>query len=272
MARFLQTTFLVSLIVSTVSVCAQSGTVIHSFAPEEQTSPQRDPGAIAIVEKALAAMGGRDAIDQVADCVANGHSETFQGSGLVDGKFVWKNAGNEFRYENSGASGTHVLVSGHGNAIQIRAGASKPVHGHVTLALFPLHLPGVVLLHELADVRYTIKLVQNATDDPQIAHVHTSRNTNAVTAAVTPQEWFFDVHTGLPIRVEYRLPEETDATRTSPASVGFRDYRPEHGMMLPHLLDSFVDGQTQATAHITSFSFDTGLDATEFEAPKGGVR
>ncbi len=231
-----------------------------------QQPPQRDPQAVAAINNALAALGGQGAIPQIRDCVARGSTRVPEGSPLANGNFIWKNAGEEFRYEYATSSAVEVFSSGHGRPAIRKADDVARLHGHMALANFPPHLPGVVLLKQLTDPKYTLTFLgPGVLADRQVIRVRTSLDSDIASAAVTPQVWSFDATNGLPLRVEYRWPDNSNAESFVPVVAEFSDLRSVAGVVVPFRIVHHVNNELIATSSLDSVTFNTGLDSAEFD-------
>ncbi|MBI3662083.1 MAG: hypothetical protein HY234_03410 [Acidobacteria bacterium] len=234
--------------------------------------PARDPQAAAVLTRAVAAMGG-SGIAQMRDCRAEGVIQAAEGSWLSSGAFVWKNAGAEFRYENQGKAGPSVFVSGQGRPAVLASGKTTKFNAHVSEANFPQHLAALVLFRALSDPRY--KLVWIGLEPfgtGQLAHVRISLEIDEVTSVTTVQDWYFDPASGLPLRVEYRLPANSNALSFLNAAVEFSDFRMVSGVAVPFQIMLYEEGQKVGVAKLNSVVFNAGLSPSEFHTPAGGVQ
>ncbi|HXE90758.1 MAG TPA: hypothetical protein VNK82_07330 [Terriglobales bacterium] len=239
--------------------------------PTKVTEPARDPAALAALEAAVAATGGRIALSQVRDCVAVGRMQAADGSGLGSGSFVWKDAGREFRYENPRPDGPQVVVSGRGRPALAHGGRTERLRGQTTLNHVAPHLAGVALYNRLADTRYSLRVLGPGTVNGRPAVVVRTYLASAepVLAEATQQDWFLDAGMGLPLRVEIQVPSP-DGTGWQVAAMELSDFRVVSGIVVPFQIVTWFGEQPQALMVLDTFSFNTGLSPTEFEAPTGG--
>lgn len=173
--------------------------LVSSFIASAQTSespkqpPQRDPTALAVVEKALLAMGGRTSITGLGNSVVTG---TIRRGTAADG-IVWKTSGSEFRYEVQRGSGTHVLVSGRGNPAFRRNSRTNRIFYHVVRAMAPFHLPASMLVTRADDPGWSVALLGTQIYQGRaVAGIQLADERNSATKRVTTQVWFFDLETG----------------------------------------------------------------------------
>lgn len=259
------------LLVSVTQTLAQSGPTTGASGVVVSL-PSRDPDATAIVVRAVAAMGG-PAISQIRDCRAEGALEAAEGSWLTSGSFVWKDAGSEFRYESTGKAGSSVYVSGQGRPAALASGKTTKLNAHVSEANFSPHLAALVLLRAASDPRY--KLVWIGLEPfgaGPAAHVRISLEIDEVTSVTTVQDWYLDPISGLPLRVEYRLPSNANALSFLKAAVEFSDFRMVSGVAVPFQIVFYEDGVKVSVAKLSSVVFNSGLSPSEFAAPAGGVQ
>lgn len=237
-----------------------------------RSAPTRDPAAVAAIETAIAAMGG-PMVGSVSDSVAVGRAETPGQSRGRPGNFVWKDSGEEFRREFAGPDGNQVFVSGHGRPAFSRGQSVRRLNYHVARANPPLHLPAVVLFRQLQNQGYSFELVGDDTWAGQpVTRVRTRLDSDIVGQLVTPQEWLFDQLTGLPLRVEYRVPRNNNAQKFTEGATEFSDFRPVAGVLVPHRLVGYLEGAQQVVATLTAVSFNQGISPSEFDSPAGGER
>jgi hypothetical protein len=86
---------------------------------------------------------------------------------------------------------------------------------------------------------------------------------------VTPQDWYFDPVSFLPVRVDYRLPYEFDATHADPVSIEFANFQSVGGIFVPFQLRlKVIFSSTVVT--VTTATFNTGLSPSTFDPPSGG--
>jgi outer membrane lipoprotein-sorting protein len=254
-------------------VCLTTTTLFVSGFTFAQQTPTRDPRAIQVIQQSLAVMGGASAISQISNCVAQGTIQAPPGSWMTSGSLTWETSGTEFRYSNPSPQGTEIFVSGHGQPASTTGGVTVRVFAHVSEAVFPPHLPALVLFEELQDSRYSVVNLGTGTVEGKPAlHVQTSLAGNPIDAQVTQQDWYLDPNTGLPLRVEYRLPSHNDALQFLSAAFEFANYQAVSGVLVPFQITIYFNGQEAGVVTVGSVSFNTGLSPSEFDAPSGGAQ
>jgi hypothetical protein len=186
---------------------------------------------------------------------------------------VWKDSGAEFRYENPGPSGRSTLVSGRGRPTVLRGDGSKRYNAHTTEAKLPPHLAALVLYKALSDERYKLVFLgEEVLNGSHVFRIRTSLETDEISSVVSVQEWLLDAATGLPARVEYRMPSNRNALDYLPAALEFTDFQYVSGIAVPGRIAFFHHGQSSGVATLSSVRFNVGISSDEFDAPSGGAR
>ena len=237
---------------------------------QAQIVPQRDTAAVAAVQEAVTALGGYTAVGLIVDARVTGTIAPASGSSLPAGRFVWEDAPPEFRYTLQTPTGARAFVSGHGQPAFEKNSVVHALYPHMATASFPFHLPAVVLAHQLGNVNCSVRLIGNSTvaGNPAI-HVRMSVDTNSVSAQVTPQDWYFNSVTSLPLRVEYRLPQNRRPDDFSVEAEEFSNFQKVNGLQIPYRITIYRDGVLQGAATINSVAFNVGLSPSEFDLLQG---
>jgi len=72
----------------------------------------------------------------------------------------------------------------------------------------------------------------------------------------TPQDWYFDSMTGLPLRVEFQIPTSENANDSLPASMDFSNFQTVTGVLVPFQL-RITEGPVILVSTVTSATFNT---------------
>ncbi len=258
---------------SLIIVLASLPALAQDAATYTAAGPQRDPAAVIAVQQAVIALGGFAVAAQIADATVTGTIQPADGGHLKAGTFVWMDAPPEFRYEIRTVDATRVFASGHGFPANQVGARTRPLLQHMATATLPFHLPALVLARELQDARYSVLLVGSVVVNGALAvHVRISLNTDSVSAAVTPQDWYFDSSSGLPIRVEHRLPDNHHANDCAVEAEDFSNFQTVKGLQVPFHMTIYEDGVLQGAATVGSVNFNTGLSSSEFDLAVGGAQ
>jgi hypothetical protein len=231
--------------------------------------PERDAAAISTLQNAIAALGGASAIGSIQDCILIG-SITY--SDRSTKTFNWTIAGVEFRREldfpNGGSS---VFYSGHGSPAWTRNGTTSVLHYHVARASLPLYLLPYVLFQELNNSILTLKYVGAVQlNGSKVIQVHISDDSDAVGTLVTPQEWYLDPVSLLPVAVQFREPSNENAADYVNATYAFSQFVPFSGVLVPSTIFYAEDNSPNRTITIGSVTFNSGVSQSIFNPLQGG--
>jgi hypothetical protein len=254
------------------SVFAQSPTPVSAPAAPAPPAVARDAQALATVQSAIAAMGGAGAVAGIQDATVQGTIQDQPNDGSPTQNFSWMSSGTQFRSQITTSSGTRIYVSGNGSPVDQENGVNTPVPSFVAQANLPYEVPALVLLNELNNPNYTISYVgtQTINGNPAI-HIRTCDDTDFTSSLVTPQEWYFDATSGLPVRVEYKLPQNTDAQHPLPLSIDFGNFKTVSGIFVPYQL-TMNEGPVVEIATVNSVALNSGLSSSTFAAPSGSAQ
>ena len=251
-----------------------SGIFLFSFATRAQQTPSpapnRDPQAVAVAQQSLAAMGGALPVSQVQNSIVTGTSANQAAQQSATQNFTWTYAGNQFRLESSAASGSHVLVSSGGSPQDFHDRGWFIVSPVMTRTCLPYHIPALALFGEIQNSGYSFVFVGSTTLDGKIAiHIQTRDDSDLTGHFFTPQDWYFDSVTGLPLRVEFQMPTSQDPNDCWHASMDFSNFQAVNGVLVPFQL-SIIEGPVSLVSTVTSATFNTNVDSSGFVA--GGVQ
>ncbi|NDQ55761.1 MAG: hypothetical protein GZ088_01660 [Acidipila sp.] len=216
-------------------------------------------------------------ISHVQSAIAQGTIAPAINSPDPAGSFTWEDQfssqGHEFRNTFQTGGVTHVFASGHGSPGFMSNGKVKRFTPHVALAELPFHLPAILLAMELANTNYNITLVGPASVNGQPAiQVHLTIDTDPLNSTLGVQEWFFDPVSGLPLRVEYRLPDTFDAREFMKAALDFSNFQIVQGLVVPFTMTAYERGTPRTIATISSLTLNPSVSPGDFDLPTGGVQ
>jgi len=242
-----------------------------------QSPPQRDPAAVSVITKAIQVLGGAASGSQVQTIQTSGAIASVSGSSQTPGTFVWKDqitaSGFEFRSEFQSVAGTVVLLSGHGKPAQTLGATTQTLPSHVGEAVLPFHLPPILLAAELSNPNYSLTVVGQATVNGQPAiRLHFSIDTDDLRKAISPHDWYFDSQSGLPLRVEYRVPSTGNALNFRRIAAEFGDFRKVGALLLPFKITISNDGSPQNVITIASILLNPNVPPADFDLPAGGTQ
>jgi len=232
----------------------------------------RDVEAVGIVEKTIAVMGGAALVGQVQSSIVQGDMTGASDTSMKSGSFVWKASGKEFRFEGSSASGMDIFVTGRGKPGQTGNGTTKKIEVHKAMAMFVPALIGSVLFQELQEPKYSIRYSgSGAIAGTPVVIVTTAVETRYPDNVVTPQVWYIDNSTGLPVRVEFRSPGVRRPANFTPVALDFSDYRAISGTLYPLHLVYSMNGKILQTFSINSIQVNVDISSSDFDGPTGGI-
>jgi hypothetical protein len=231
-------------------------------------SPERDSAAISALQSAITALGGSNAVSAIQDCILTGSLLNTNGT---SNNFNWTIAGSQFRIQTTTANGgTNVFLSGHGSPAWILNGNTSALNSYMARANLPFYLPPYVLFQELNNSIYTLRYVGVVQlNGANVVQVHISDDSDSVGTLVTPQEWFFDPVSFLPVRVQYREPANDSAADYTTATVDISQLVPFNGLLIPTTI-SYSDSVANETITIGSVTFNSGVSQNVFDPPQGG--
>jgi hypothetical protein len=231
-------------------------------------SPQRDSAAISTLQSAITALGGSNAVGGIQDCILTGSILNGDGTSKT---FNWTIAGNEFRIETTDANGgSNVFLSGHGSPAWVLNGNTSALNYYVASANLPFYLPPYVLFQELNNPIYTFKYVGAvALNGKNVVQVHISDDSDPLGTLVTPQEWYFDPVSFLPLRVQYREPSNENAADYASATFDLPQFAPFNGLLIPTTI-SYSNSSANETITIGAVTFNSGVSQSVFDPRQGG--
>jgi hypothetical protein len=240
--------------------------------PIQSTGIRRDPQAISVIQQAIAAMGGPNASTQVQTIIAQGTTVPPPGApdpaGNVTMEDVFAAQEHEFRDVFRSSSQSQSFVSGHGNPGLVSNGHARNFPAHMANSRVPIHLPIMVLGQLLAKTNCNVEFVGPATVGGQAAvQIHVHIDTDIVQQTLSVQDWYFDPVSGLPIHVEYRLPDAFNPVYFVSGAADLSDFRPVQGVMFPFRISSYRDGTLRNILTFSSISLNQPVSSTDFDLP-----
>jgi len=239
-----------------------------SLGSQQLTSPQRDAGAVAVVEQAVGALGGQTFLGSIVDSVSTGEIVANSDDSTQNSAFTWKTKSGEFRYEVQAQNGSSkVFVSGHGHPANSENGNTSALPQFTALATPAFHLPGIVLFSRLLDPQFAITAMgTSGLANGQLGvHIRVRSSLQSASAAVTQQDWYIDQSTGLPFRVEYCLPSVDRSDDCAPSTIEYSDYHSVSAIAVPFTLKFSLPDGSANLAKVSSTSFNVGLSAADFD-------
>lgn len=226
--------------------------------------PERDPAALSEVQASLAALGGLASIQQVQTCALNLQIDGSPGN-HSSGPLILTISGSEFRSDFQGPSGTVTISTGNGKPFRLANGKSAQSPSYVTRAWFWPTLVASELARELEDPHYAFTSASNTTiGSESVVVVETVSQATDLDAIVTPQKWYFDPATNLPLRVEYRLPDTLHPDRFQTGAVDLSKYQAVGSVVYPFVSTVSISGREDEVQSVTSIQQNISIPSSEF--------
>jgi|HubBroStandDraft_5_1064220.scaffolds.fasta_scaffold117802_2 hypothetical protein len=232
----------------------------------------RDPQATAIVQAALATMGGSALLSTIHSSIVSGSTASSSAAQTEQSTFVWTYAGGEFRNENDATNGAHVLVSNAGAPEDFHAGMWSSVPSVVVRTNLPFHIPALVLFSDTASTEYSFAYLGAATvNGNSVVHIRAVDTSDIAGQLFTAQDWFFNVSTGLPVRVQFLVPISPQPKDSVAETIDFANFQLVNGILVPLQLDVTV-GPLSFTSTVSSVTFNTSLSPNLFAPLTAGAQ
>jgi hypothetical protein len=248
--------FIFALLVS-ASVCAQQSTL----------PAQRDPTAIALLQKSVATM----ATNVPADTSATGSVTIVEGSTTESGTIRILTRGMDQTAEE-------ITLSGGDRAVIYSKGDAKEVNGSKS-TIPPMEL---IVTDECPDFPVPLLLsIVNNTDEAfqyvgqetfngiSVQHVlvwntFASNSKIQKLAPFTKTDIWLDSNTSLPVKLAYARRAGEGAVPSIPVEVFFSNYKNVNGILYPFQVKKSYNGTPWETIIIASVAVNTGLTDTDF--------
>lgn len=262
-----------ALILIVTPIVIEGQTSLPMSAVSKAPAPKRDAAAIAQVQKAIGALGGAQAIQQIADLTVTGTISGSEGSMVQSGTFTMEGDGVEFRSEVNSPEGRNILATSHGHAAFAREGSTRVLPVHMSRVFYPIHMPGSILLRYLNDPLATIEMVTDS--DPSAStgiRVRTSFVSDPNNIGVPPIEWTLDPQTSQPTQMQYWIVLDTRPRRTNSTVVRFSDYRKQFGILIPYHIESSSAGAAEGIFQVTSATANSAIPRAHFDLLNQGAQ
>jgi hypothetical protein len=236
-------------------------------------APVKEPRAVQVVQTAITALGGAAGIGQIQTWQLQGQSQRSTKNGNETDTVTWEQSGSEFRVQTDGPSGTNLVVTGHGKPAVVASAGTKAMPAHVIRAMFVHALVAPMLLRESQDPNCSIEYGGTTMlGSESVTVIQTAVRATQMEAMVTPQTWYFDTSSGLPVRVELRLPAVVGPRLYAPTVVDFSDYRNVGGALYPFRIVRSEFGKQSAVVTLQSVDVNKPIPSGDFDGPAGGAQ
>lgn len=236
----------------------------------------KDPQGVAIVQQALAAMGGAAALTATSLHSVTTGTLTLAGPSPKDMPIVLKTKGTrKVRSELQTPEGTRVRILNDGRAVAIRPdGSVKWLSVDNAMAERVSHIPALSLLAENAEASVAVEYVGPATVNGQpvvVVGLSFTPSSDAKQAAefleLTRCLFFVDPGSGTIAKIEYTHYAEGHRSTKWKEEVFLSDYRSVEGVLVPFKQITLRNGELESALELSSVQFNVGLADAEFALP-----
>jgi hypothetical protein len=173
-----------------------------------------------------------------------------------------------FCYESDPEHNSAVMLSGHGRPSRAGSGTSIALTNETAELLKPYHLPGQVLLNDLNDRDYYVKVVgRESVQGVNAIHLRVVRYLAQYVEKDSTQDWWLDSSTNLPIKVTYLTPGQ-QIEAYMPTTLIYSSWSAESGRLLvPHQQSTLLESTILLrTCTLSKLEFNSHPASTLFDA------
>lgn len=244
--------------------------LVTSNQAQQSTSvaPARDPIAIALVQKSVAAMTA----NSPSDSSASGNITVVEGSTTENGTISIETLGTSESAETINLpDGQRAIIFSNGDAKEINGNQSvnPPLELIVVdqCADFPLPLLSAFLSNPDESFLY---IGQESLNGESVQHIQVwnsfaSKPRLQKLAPFSMRDIWFDSTSYLPVKVTYSRRAGEGSVPAIPVEIDFSGYQNVNGVMYPFQINKSYNGTPWQTITIQSVSFNTGLTDAQFQ-------
>lgn len=238
--------------------------------PQTQTTttsvPQRDPQAVALLQKSVSAMGILP-----SDSTATGDVTTVAGSLTQQGTVTILTKGStetSIQFQMPNNPWTVIFANGQANKVESSQTTVYPFELAASnqCLYFPLpYLSGI-----LNNTDYSIQYVaQETVGSSAASHIRAQNTFNSVSnfkslSEFTAADIWLDATTALPVRIAMVRRFGGGSAPSYAMAVTYSNYQAVSGVHYPFTIQEYVTGTLWATTTIQSVTFNTGLTDANF--------
>jgi hypothetical protein len=251
---------------------AGSFAILHpSFAVSAQSSNSaiQDPSAVSAINTALASMGGQPAFSAIQDATVIGQSQTSSTGAGSSGQITWKTIGMAVRCETAASSGTSIFTASNGvGYVEDVLGNVSQMNQRVELSTFPYTMPGIVLSYLLNAPGESLSVIQDQGASSSVVHIQAIMQlSDPNLAAATKQDWYINLNTGLPSRVDYDLVDPSGSSPDGTVTVLYSSWQTTPTIFSPQTIQTLQNGTAQSIVTLSAPVFNQGLQQSIFTLP-----
>jgi hypothetical protein len=252
------------------------GLVFQAAAQSQTTgqAPTRDPQAIAILAKSLAASGGASILSGVHDYTAIGSITYFWAGEEVRGTVTLKGRGSgQFRLEATIAGEVRSWATNNGTGfVKELNGSVRSIPYQNSVNFGNLAFPVVHLAAALQDPSTSISYIGlEERSGQQVQHVRIQKiftidfDPRGDFSKLTVRDFYFDPGTFLVLSILDTTHPDTSITINLPHEIRFSNYQTLNGTVIPFSLSEISGGQRTYSIQLDQVSFNAGLQDVDFE-------
>ena len=246
---------------------------IQATAQPTTTAPQptiqRDPQALSLLSRSLAAMTKGVAIQDiklVAQVTRTAGSETDTGSSVLEAA-AYDKSKTSFGFTSGQRGETRNGTGGVWSAADVQNRAI-PLHNSWTTAAW--FAPALVVQTWIQDSSFSLTYVAlENRDGTQVHHVHATHSVSADAqiATLSTTDLYLDPQTLLPVALAFNTHPDNDLGLNLPVEVTFASYQASGGILAPSRIQSFLQNSLLLDISVTATSANAGLPSSEFLVP-----
>ena len=242
--------------------------------PQTQTtsSPQRDPLAVALLQKSVSVMGVPP-----SDSTATGSVTTVAGSLTQQGTVTILTKGSaetSIQFQMPNNPSTVVFANGQANKVETSQTTVYPLE--LAASSQCLYFPLPFLSGVLNNADYSVQYVGQETVGSSTANhivVQNTFNSSSIYQFLSPftaADIWIDASSGLPVKIAMVRRFGGGSTPSYPISVSYSNYQVVSGVRYPFTVQEYVTATLWATTTIQSVVFNSGLTDSSFQLATGG--
>jgi hypothetical protein len=234
---------------------------------------ERDPQAMALVQKAIVAAGGTESIRSLKDFKASGEVIHYWAGQEVTGTVEIQGRGlDQVRMDSQMPDGVHSVVLNHGAGKSIHPGSSQEISAVNGSKLGLLIFPVPTLVNALEDPAASFSL----TGTEQIVEIQASKI--RIIRGLPPRfandetmkrfktfEVFIDPNTFMIVAVRHPYFQRGSSARVVLREVDFSSFTQVNGIMVPFTITEKAFNQTTWTVKLNNIGFNVGVHEGAFQ-------
>ncbi|HVB58722.1 MAG TPA: hypothetical protein VNE63_20140 [Candidatus Acidoferrales bacterium] len=244
------------------------GTAIQAQQSPAPLAPTRDPTAITLLQKSVAAM----ATSAPSDSSATGNISIVEGSTNESGSISIQTLGTGDTAETIDLpDGQRAVIYSYGDAKEVNGTQSvnPPVELIVVdqCADFPLPFLSAILGNPDESFRYIGPETLNGApvQHIQVWNSFASKPRMQKLASFSTRDIWLDAESELPMKISYQRQPGEGAVHVTRVEVFFSNYTKVNGVEYPFQISKSYNGLPWQTITIQSVAFNTGLTDTQFQ-------